>query len=78
MGEPAGTVRTDQYLSRFQETFGKPVYAIMLFVLARGVELVYALERARAINLHDADSYLQGREYRWYELVQKVLPRARI
>jgi F420-non-reducing hydrogenase large subunit len=37
MGEPAGT------------TFGKPAHAIMLFDLARGVELVYSLERALAI-----------------------------
>ncbi len=49
MGEPAGTARTDQYLSRFREIFGKPAHAIMLFDLARGVELVYCLERALAI-----------------------------
>ena len=49
MGEPAGTPRTDDYLSRFRETFGRPAHAIMLFDLARGVELVYSLERALAI-----------------------------
>jgi coenzyme F420-reducing hydrogenase alpha subunit len=49
MGEPAGTVHTDQYLRRFRETFGRPAHAIMLFDLARGVELVYSLERALAI-----------------------------
>jgi F420-non-reducing hydrogenase large subunit len=49
MGEPAGTVHTDQYLGRFRETFGRPAHAIMLFDLARGVELVYSLERALAI-----------------------------
>ena len=49
MGEPAGTSRTDQYLKRFRETFGKPAHAIMLFDLARGIELVYALERALVI-----------------------------
>jgi coenzyme F420-reducing hydrogenase alpha subunit len=49
MGEPAGTARSDRYLRRFRETFGRPAHAIMLFDLARGVELVYALERALAI-----------------------------
>jgi F420-non-reducing hydrogenase large subunit len=49
MGELAGTARTDQYLNRFWETFGRPAHAIMLFDLARGVELVYSLERALAI-----------------------------
>ncbi len=49
MGEPAGTARTDQHLRRFRETFGRPAHAIMLFDLARGVELVYSLERALAI-----------------------------
>jgi F420-non-reducing hydrogenase large subunit len=49
MGEPAGTVYTDHYLRRFRETFGRPAHAIMLFDLARGVELVYSLERALAI-----------------------------
>ena len=41
-----GTPLADQYLDRFQKTFGKPAHAIMLFDLSRGIELVYALERA--------------------------------
>ena len=41
-----GTPLADQYLERFQKTFGKPAHAIMLFDLSRGIELVYALERA--------------------------------
>jgi F420-non-reducing hydrogenase large subunit len=49
MGEPAGLANTDQYLKRFWDTFGKPAHAIMLFDLARGVELVYAIERALTI-----------------------------
>ena len=49
MGEPSGLKHTDQYLSRFRDTFGNPAHAIMLFDLARGVELVYSLERAMAI-----------------------------
>ncbi|MFC2054580.1 nickel-dependent hydrogenase large subunit [Chloroflexota bacterium] len=44
-----GSTHTDQYLRRFRETFGKPAHAIMLFDLARGIELVYALERALVI-----------------------------
>ena len=49
IGEAAGTTHTDHYLSRFRESFGRPAHAIMLFDLARGVELVYSLERALAI-----------------------------
>jgi F420-non-reducing hydrogenase large subunit len=49
MGEPAGLDNTDHYLKRFWETFGRPAHDIMLFDLARGVELVYALERALVI-----------------------------
>ena len=56
MGEPAGTVHTDQYFRRFRETFGKPAHAIMLFDLARGIELVYALERALEILAEPLDN----------------------
>ncbi len=44
-----GTPHADEYLARFHEAFGQPAHAIMLFNLARGVELVYALERAMEI-----------------------------
>ena len=44
-----GTPRADEYLARFHEAFGQPAHAIMLFDLARGIELVYALERAMEI-----------------------------
>ncbi len=53
-----GTPLADQYLDRFQKTFGKPAHAIMLFDLSRGIELVYALERAIEI-LSDS---LEGEE----------------
>jgi F420-non-reducing hydrogenase large subunit len=56
MGEPAGMVHTDQYLKRFWDTFGRPAHAIMLFDLARGVELVYALERALEILAEPLDN----------------------
>ena len=41
-----GTPRADDYLRRFREAFGQPAHAILLFDLARGIELVYGLERA--------------------------------
>ncbi|MDD4578785.1 MAG: Ni/Fe hydrogenase subunit alpha [Chloroflexi bacterium] len=42
-----GTPRADIFLKRFVETFGRPAHAIMFFDLCRGIELVYALEKAR-------------------------------
>ena len=42
-----GTPKADAYLQRFVETFGRPAHAIMFFDLCRGIELVYALEKAR-------------------------------
>jgi F420-non-reducing hydrogenase large subunit len=44
-----GTPKADEYLQSFRAQFGKPAHAIMLFDLARGIELVYALERAMEI-----------------------------
>jgi F420-non-reducing hydrogenase large subunit len=44
-----GTPLADDYLTRFRETFGQPAHAILLFDLERGIELVYALERALEI-----------------------------
>lgn len=41
-----GTARADEWLGRFREAFGQPAHAILLFDLARCIELVYALERA--------------------------------
>jgi F420-non-reducing hydrogenase large subunit len=41
-----GTPVADKYLKRFHEDFGQPAHAIMLFDLARGIELVYAIERS--------------------------------
>ena len=49
MTRELGTPRADGYLSRFRETFGQPAHAILLFDLGRGIELVYALERALEI-----------------------------
>ncbi|MBP1704043.1 MAG: F420-non-reducing hydrogenase large subunit [Chloroflexi bacterium] len=41
-----GTPQADGYLTRFREAFGHPAHAILLFDLCRGIELVYAIERA--------------------------------
>lgn len=49
MAKSMGTPRADEYLRRFKETFGQPAHAILLFDIARGIELVYSLERAMEI-----------------------------
>lgn len=48
-----GTPRADEYLQRFTGSFGKPAHAILLFDLCRGIELVYAMERAREMLAED-------------------------
>jgi F420-non-reducing hydrogenase large subunit len=49
MANSMGTPYADGYLKRFKEAFGQPAHAILLFDIARGIELVYALERALEI-----------------------------
>jgi F420-non-reducing hydrogenase large subunit len=49
MGEKAGTPLTDHFFKKFREAFGKPAHAILLYDLARGIELVYGIERALTI-----------------------------
>ncbi len=49
MTEAMGTPLADSYLARFREAFGRPAHGLLLFDLARGIELVYALERALEI-----------------------------
>jgi coenzyme F420-reducing hydrogenase alpha subunit len=49
MTDSLGTQRADGYLRRFREAFGRPAHAILLYDLCRGIELVYALERAMEI-----------------------------
>lgn len=49
LAQRLGTPKADAYLLQFHEAFGQPAHAIMLFDLARGIELVYAIERAMAI-----------------------------
>jgi coenzyme F420-reducing hydrogenase alpha subunit len=55
MARSMGTPLADEYLARFHDTFGQPAHAIMLFDLARGIELVYALERASEILSESLD-----------------------
>jgi F420-non-reducing hydrogenase large subunit len=50
-----GTPRADAYLRRFHDAFGQPAHAIMLFDLARGIELVYAIERSLEILAEPLD-----------------------
>lgn len=49
MTQQMGTPCADDYLDRFRKAFGQPAHALMLFDLSRGIELVYALERAAEI-----------------------------
>jgi F420-non-reducing hydrogenase large subunit len=55
MAHRMGTPRADEYLARFREAFGRPTHALLLYDLARGIELVYALERAIEILAEPLD-----------------------
>jgi F420-non-reducing hydrogenase large subunit len=50
-----GTPCADDYLDRLTNTFGKPAHPILLFDLCRGIEMVYAFERAIEILSNDLD-----------------------
>jgi F420-non-reducing hydrogenase large subunit len=70
-----GTPRADEYLARFHEAFGQPAHAILLFDLARGIELVYALERAieilaQPLDLADTAASHTPRDGEGYGLVE--------
>lgn len=75
MAEQMGTPRADQYLAYFRESFGRPAHAILLFDLARGIELVYGLERAieilaESLDGEDADVPYMPRDGDGYGLVE--------
>ncbi len=55
LAQEMGTPVADRFLNRFHTTFGQPAHAIMLFDLARGIELVYAIERALEILAEPLD-----------------------
>ena len=48
-----GTPLADEYLDKLTHTFGKPAHPILLFDLCRGIEMVYAFERAIEILSQD-------------------------
>lgn len=50
-----GTPIADALMARFRHEWGHPAHAILLFDLARGIELVYAIERAIAILGEDLE-----------------------
>jgi F420-non-reducing hydrogenase large subunit len=75
MTRTMGTPRADEYLSRFRMAFGRPTHAILLFDLARGIELVYALERAieilaEPLDGEDTDVPYSPRDGEAYGLVE--------
>jgi coenzyme F420-reducing hydrogenase alpha subunit len=75
MARCMGTPHADEYLVRFHAAFGQPAHAIMLFDLARGIELVYSLERAMEIldeplDQEDTDIPYTPRDGEGYGLVE--------
>jgi F420-non-reducing hydrogenase large subunit len=75
LAESMGTPLADGYLKRFRDAAGRPAHAILLFDLARGIELVYAIERARQIlamplNEEDTDVPYTPRDGEGYGLVE--------
>jgi F420-non-reducing hydrogenase large subunit len=50
-----GTPCADNYMDKLTSTFGKPAHPILLFDLCRGIEMVYAFERAIEILSKDLD-----------------------
>jgi coenzyme F420-reducing hydrogenase alpha subunit len=75
MARGMGTPCADDYLLRFQQAFGRPAHAILFYDLARGIELVYALERAleileRPLDDEDTDCAYTPRDGEGYGLVE--------
>lgn len=46
MANKMGSPLADEYLEQFRREHGQPAYGIYLYDLARGIELIYGLERA--------------------------------
>lgn len=75
MTRSMGTSCADKYLKRLNEEFGRPAHPILLFDLCRGIELVYALERAieilsEPLDHEDFDAPYQPRDGEGYGLVE--------
>jgi F420-non-reducing hydrogenase large subunit len=73
--ERMGTPLADDYLARFRQAFGRPAHAILLFDLARCIELLYAMERAMEIlaeplDREDTDAAYTPRDGEGYGLVE--------
>lgn len=70
-----GTKVANGYLHRLRIEFGTPAHPIMLFELARGIELVYAIERAaqlleQPLDKEDTDVPYTPRDGEGYGLVE--------
>ncbi len=70
---PASDFR--EYLTAFRQYFGRPAHGILLFDLARCIELVFGLERALEIlseplDVEDADVPYSPRDGEGYGLVE--------
>lgn len=75
MARCMGTPCAEDYLTRFHSEFGQPAHAILLFDLCRGIELVYALERAleilaESLDREDTDVPYTPRDGDGYGLVE--------
>jgi F420-non-reducing hydrogenase large subunit len=75
MTDRMGTRFADSYLRRFEQEFGKPAHGILLYDLARGIELVYGLERAieilrEPLHLEDTDAPYKPRDGQGFGLVE--------
>jgi len=75
MVQSLGTLLADSYLQRLEVEFGKPAHPILLFDLCRGIELVYAFERAieilsEPLDNEDTDSPYTPRDGEGYGLVE--------
>ncbi|MDX9864404.1 MAG: Ni/Fe hydrogenase subunit alpha [Anaerolineaceae bacterium] len=69
------TPLADDYLQRLEAEYGKPAHPILLFDLCRGIELVYAFERAieilsEPLDNEDTDSPYTPRDGEGYGLVE--------
>jgi len=70
-----GTPLADGYLEKLTHTFGKPAHPILLFDLCRGIELVYAFERAiemlsKDLNYEDTSLPYTPKDGEGYGLVE--------
>ena len=75
MTSSMGTALADGFLARLRAEFGNPAHPILLFDLCRGIELVYALERAvellaQPLDDRDTDVPYQRRDGEGWGLVE--------